>query len=74
MATVRQAIDLWIEACRQPQPPSGVVGEATVIGALSVIQTADTQFADLRARLNALVPPRSGSEGRQVPVHLSGSV
>ncbi len=57
MGTVRQAIDLWIEACRQPQPPSGVVGEAAVIGALNAIQTADTQFAALRARLDALVPP-----------------
>ncbi len=57
MANVRIAIDLWIEACGQPQPPSGVIGEATVIGALNTIQLADGQFADLRQRLNALIPP-----------------
>jgi uncharacterized protein YraI len=57
MATLRQAIDLWIDSCRLPQPPSGVVGEATVSGALNVIQTADAQFANLRARLNELAPP-----------------
>ncbi len=57
MANVRQAIDLWIEACGQPQPADGVIGEATVIGALNIIQTADTEFADLRQRLNALIPP-----------------
>jgi uncharacterized protein YgiM (DUF1202 family) len=57
MANVRLAIDLWIEACSQPQPPSGVIGEATVIGALNVIQLVDGQIADLRGRLNALIPP-----------------
>lgn len=57
MANVRQAIDLWLEACRQPSPPSGVIGEATVQGALGIIQTADGQFADLRRRLNELIPP-----------------
>jgi hypothetical protein len=57
MANVRLAIDLWIEACGQPQPPSGVIGEATVIGALNVIQLVDGQFTDLRQRLNALIPP-----------------
>ncbi|MBN8618513.1 MAG: SH3 domain-containing protein [Anaerolineae bacterium] len=56
MANVRLAIDLWLEACRQPQPPSGIIGEATVIGALNAIQAADGQFADLRARLTALLP------------------
>lgn len=57
MANLRLAIDLWIEACGQPQPPSGVIGEATVIGALNALQLADTQFADLRRRLTALIPP-----------------
>lgn len=57
MANVRLAIDLWIEACGFPQPPSGVVGQATVQGALNAIQTADFQFADLRRRLNELLPP-----------------
>ncbi|MEZ4669487.1 MAG: SH3 domain-containing protein [Anaerolineae bacterium] len=56
MSNVRLAIDLWIEACGQPSPPSGVVGEATVIGALNAIQAADTLFADLRRRLTALIP------------------
>ncbi len=56
MANLRLAIDLWIEACGQPSPPSGVVGEATVIGALNAIQAADGLFADLRRRLSALLP------------------
>lgn len=56
MSNVRLAIDLWIEACGQPSPPSGVVGEATVIGALNAVQAADTLFADLRRRITALLP------------------
>lgn len=56
MSNVRLAIDLWLEACRQPSPPSGVVGEATVIGALNAVQAADTLFADLRRRITALLP------------------
>lgn len=57
MTQLRLAIDLWIEACGQPQPPSGVIGEATVIGALNAIQNADGLFADLRRRITALLPP-----------------
>lgn len=57
MANVRRAIDLWIEACGFPQPPNGVVGQATVQGALNIIQVADGQFADIRRRLNELLPP-----------------
>jgi hypothetical protein len=57
MANVRSAIDLWLEACRQPSPANGVIGQATVQGALNIIQTADGQFADLRRRLNELIPP-----------------
>lgn len=56
MSNLRLAIDLWIEACGQPQPPNGVVGEATVIGALNAVQTTDNLFADLRRRLTALIP------------------
>ncbi len=56
MSQLRLAIDLWIEACGQPQPPNGVVGQATVIGALNAVQAADTLFADLRRRLTALIP------------------
>ena len=57
MANVRSSIDLWLEACRQPSPPNGVIGQATVQGALGIIQVADGQFADLRRRLNELIPP-----------------
>jgi len=57
MANVRTPIDLWIEACGQPQPANGVIGQATVQGALNIIQIADGQFADLRRRLNELIPP-----------------
>ncbi|MBI5667730.1 MAG: SH3 domain-containing protein [Chloroflexi bacterium] len=57
MANVRLAIDLWIEACGFPQPPNGVIGQATVQGALNAIQVADAQFAELRRRLNELLPP-----------------
>ncbi len=57
MANLRRAIDLWIEACGFPQPPDGVIGRATVQGALNIIQVVDGQFADLRRRLNELLPP-----------------
>ncbi len=56
MSNLRLAIDLWIEACGKPQPPNGVVGQATVIGALNAIQTTDGLFADLRGRISALLP------------------
>ena len=56
MANVRLAIDLWLEVCGRPQPERGVVGQATVQGALEAINVADAQFAELRARINALLP------------------
>jgi uncharacterized protein YraI len=56
MANVRLPIDLWIEACHRNQPDPGVVGIATVQGALSAIEAADAQFADLRRRLDELLP------------------
>lgn len=56
MTNVRAAIDLWIDACQQPQPQRGVVGAATVQGALLTINTADAQFLELRRRLNELLP------------------
>jgi uncharacterized protein YraI len=56
MGQLRLAIDLWIEACGQPSPPNGVVGAATVSGALNAIQIVDAKFADLRARITALLP------------------
>jgi uncharacterized protein YraI len=57
MTNLRLAIDLWIEACGQPQPANGVIGQATVQGALNILQQVDNQFADLRRRLTALIPP-----------------
>lgn len=56
MFNVRQAIDLFIEVCNQPGT-GNPVGQATVEGALGVVNTAQAQFDDLRARINALLPP-----------------
>jgi uncharacterized protein YraI len=56
MFNVRRAIDLFIEACNQPGTQNPV-GQATVIGALETIALADRQFADLRRRLQELIPP-----------------
>lgn len=55
MANVRQAIDLYIEVCNQPGT-ANPVGQATVQGALNIINVADDQFASLRTRLFALIP------------------
>jgi uncharacterized protein YraI len=57
MTNVRLAIDLWIDVCSRPQPQRGVVGQATVQGALQAVNVADAQFAELRARINELLPP-----------------
>ena len=57
MTNVRTAIDLWLEVCSRPQPARGVVGQATVTGALSAVNLADQQFAELRRRINELLPP-----------------
>ncbi|MBZ0293616.1 MAG: SH3 domain-containing protein [Anaerolineae bacterium] len=56
MTNVRLAIDLWIDVCSRPQPERGVVGQATVQGALEAVNVADAQFAELRARINELLP------------------
>lgn len=56
MFNVRQAIDLYIEVCNQPGT-ANPVGQATVIGALEIVALADQQFADLRRRLDELIPP-----------------
>lgn len=56
MANLRLAIDLFIEACNQPGT-GNPVSQATVIGALGVVNVVDRQFNDLRARLRALIPP-----------------
>lgn len=57
MFNVRLAVDLFIDLCNRPQPQRGSVGQATVQGALAAINLADQQFASLRQRLNALIPP-----------------
>ncbi|HLV35737.1 MAG TPA: SH3 domain-containing protein, partial [Spirillospora sp.] len=58
MANVRLSIELWLEACGRPQPPlSAVVGQPSVIAALEAVNLADQQFAELRARINELLPP-----------------
>lgn len=56
MTNVRAAIDLWLDVCQRPQPQRGVVGRATVQGALLTVNTADAQFLELRRRLNELLP------------------
>ncbi|GAB4511889.1 MAG: hypothetical protein OHK0046_10590 [Anaerolineae bacterium] len=55
MFNLRLAIQLFIDVCEQPglQNP---VGEATSIGALETIALTDRQFADLRRRINDLIP------------------
>lgn len=55
MANVTTAIDAFINVCEQP----GIynpVGRAQSIEALDVVALADTQFAELRRRLNELLP------------------
>lgn len=58
MFNVRQAIDLFIEVCNQPGT-GNPVGQATVEGALGIINTAQAQFDSLRARISALLPPEN---------------
>lgn len=55
MANLRAAIDLMIESCRLS--PAGIVGQATVQGALGHVNRADVLFAQVRQRLNELIPP-----------------
>lgn len=57
MASLRQSIDLLIESCSFPQPAAGSVGQATVQAALDLVNQTDVQFAELRRRLNELIPP-----------------
>lgn len=56
MFNLRLAIDLFIEVCNQPGT-GNPVGQATVIGALDVVNLVDSQFASLRERLLGLIPP-----------------
>jgi len=55
MFNVRAAIDLFIQVCNQPGT-GNPVGQATAQGALDTINVAETQFVDLRQRLDALIP------------------
>lgn len=56
MTNLRLAIDLWIDVCQRPQPERGVVGLATVQGALAAVNAADGQFAEVRRRIDELLP------------------
>ena len=60
MTNLRLAIDLFIEVCNQPGT-GNPVGQATVQGALNVVNLVDRQFQSLRERLLPLVP--SGEPG-----------
>lgn len=55
MFNIRKAIDLFIEVCNQPGT-GNPVGQATVQGALGVVNLADQQLGSLRQRLNDLIP------------------
>lgn len=55
MAGVRNAIDLFIQVCNQPGT-GNPVGQATVQGALNIINEVDPLFASLRDRLLGLIP------------------
>jgi uncharacterized protein YraI len=59
MTNIRNALDLFIQACNQPGG-GNPVGQATVIGALNIISVADSQFAELRRRISELLPPDIG--------------
>ncbi|NWF69783.1 MAG: SH3 domain-containing protein [Chloroflexi bacterium] len=59
MTNLRAALDLFIEVCNQPGG-GNPVGQATVIGALNIISVTDSQFAELRRRLNELIPADLG--------------
>ena len=58
MGSLRNAIDLYINICGQPQPPAGWVGQPVVQNALDAINQTDALFASLRQRINALLPPQ----------------
>lgn len=84
MANVRNAIDLFIQVCNQPGN-ANPVGQATVQGALNIINLADDQFASLRTRLNEMIPElgpigteecllRFGNEAEVVPLIQMGAL
>ena len=55
MFNTRQAIDIFIEVCNQPGT-ANPVGQATVQGALGIVNLAEQQYASLLQRLNELIP------------------
>ena len=55
MYNTRYVIDMFIEVCNQPGT-ANPVGQATVQGALGIINQAEQQYASLRQRLNDLIP------------------
>lgn len=55
MFNTRQVVDLFIEVCNQPGT-ANPVGQATVQGALDIINLAEQQYASLRQRLLELIP------------------
>ena len=56
MYNVTYAINLFIDTCNQIGTINPV-SQATTVGALNVVALADAQFAELRLRINALIPP-----------------
>lgn len=55
MFNLRRAIDLFIETCNLPGI-NNAVGQATIIGALEIVNLVDRQFASLRERIIPLIP------------------
>ncbi|MEM9953381.1 MAG: SH3 domain-containing protein [Chloroflexota bacterium] len=55
MQDIRDAIDLFIQVCNQPGT-GNPVGQATVQGALNLVNRADQTVVTLRQRLNELIP------------------
>lgn len=55
MFNTRQVIDLFIEVCNQPGT-ANPVGQATVQGALNIVNIAEQQYASLLQRLEELIP------------------
>ena len=55
MFNTRQAIDLFIQVCNQPGT-ANPVGQATVQGALGIVNLAEQQYASLLQRINELIP------------------
>ncbi|MDL1901196.1 hypothetical protein FBR02_10545 [Anaerolineae bacterium CFX9] len=56
MGYLRQAIDLFREACSFAQPPEGLVGAGAASVALQAVNAADRLFIELRETLIRLIP------------------